>query len=211
MTGTDVNFQFQGEPGIEFRVWNGFDIFGPGTDSPVDMSLWQTAEALGGQEFRGPGEVVAAGWTRSFAPPVEVDGKGAGGGGRSLVLGRNRVGVPAESATSTSGGRSCGHPTSRAGQDESFVVRFVTRDADSGGRTPDAARLHLRAPMPQMEVWQDGAGGRWRRSSTTSGNEGSAAFQLPAGAVQGDQVFLRFPAFSSIVDVNGLFTLRESA
>ncbi len=29
--------------------------------------------------------------------------------------------------------------------------------------------------------------------------------------MQGDQVFLRFPAFSSIVDGNGLFTLRESA
>ena len=49
--------------------------------------------------------------------------------------------------------------------------------------------------------------GRRRPGRTT----GSADFRLPAGAVQGDQVFLRFPAFSSIVDVNGLFTLREAA
>ena len=34
-------------------------------------------------------------------------------------------------------------------------------------------------------------------------------FQIPAGAVQGDQVFVRFPTFTPDVDVNGLFTLRE--
>ena len=61
-------------------------------------------------------------------------------------------------------------------------------------------------------MWQDGG---WRALAAPAGggraNDGSVDFQLPAGAVQGDQVFLRFPAFSSIVDVNGLFTLREAA
>ncbi|MEA2974168.1 MAG: hypothetical protein QOG82_2626 [Actinomycetota bacterium] len=209
-TETDVNFQFQGEAGIEFRLWSAFDVFSPSPDTTVDMSLWQTAVALGGQEFRGPGEVVAAGWTRSFSPPVQVDGKDTGGGGRSLILGRNRVEVPAESAALDIRREVVRAPDFKGGPDETFVVRFVTRDADRGGRTPDPARLTLRAPMPQMEVWQDGG---WRALAAPAGgrgNDGSVDFHLPAGAVQGDQVFLRFPAFSSIVDVNGLFTLREA-
>ena len=62
-----------------------------------------------------------------------------------------------------------------------------------------------------MEVWQDGGWHVLAPAAGARGNDGSATFTLPAGAVQGDQVFLRFPAFSSIVDVNGLFTLREAA
>ena len=40
--------------------------------------------------------------------------------------------------------------------------------------------------------------------------KGRAEFRLPAGAVQGDVVYVRFPAFVPGVDDNGLFTLREA-
>ncbi len=205
---TDANFLFGGEGGVEGRVWNLFGGFDPDSDSTVDWSLWQTAEAISGPEFRGPGEVLAAGWTRSFAPPVEVDGRDAGGG-RSVVLGRNRVEVPADSTALDVRREVVRAADFRKGQAESYVTRFVLRDADRGGRTPDLTRLTTRVPGPEVEVWQDGG---WRTLTPLAGaggNGGSAAFALPAGAVQGDVVWLRFPAFTSLVDVNGLFTVRE--
>ncbi len=92
------------------------------------------------------------------------------------------------------------------------MVRFVTGDPDRGGRAADPARLTLRAPTPEMEAWQDG---RWQHLAAIgnvgqAGFGGSAEFRLPAGAVQGDVVHVRFPAFSSMVDINGMFTLREA-
>jgi hypothetical protein len=206
--GTQADF-LRGDMGVDIDVWGGFNSFSPGSDSITDMSLWQTAGALGGQEFRGPGEVVAAGWTRSFAPPVEVDGHGAGPGGRSLVLGRNRVDVPADSGALDIRREVVRSPDFRGGNNTPFVVRFVTSDADRGGRAPDLSRLIMQAPAPQMEVWQEGS---WRVLAPlvgAGGNAGAAVFQIPAGAVQADQVFVRFPAFTPEVDVNGLFTLRE--
>ena len=65
--GTQSDF-LRGDSGVDIDVWGGFNSFSPESESITDMSLWQTARTLGGQEFRGPGEVVAAGWTRSFAP-----------------------------------------------------------------------------------------------------------------------------------------------
>ncbi len=210
LADTDVNFQFGGEAGSEARVWGAFDFFNPDSDGVVDWTLWQTAEALGGPQFRGPGEVLAAGWTRSFDPPVEVDGRAADGG-RSLVLGRNRVDIPAESTALDVRREVVRAPDFRKGQAESYVARFVVRDADRGGRTPDLSRLTTRVPGPQVEVWQEGG---WRVLTPLLGfggvgDGGSAAFGLPAGAVQGDVVWLRFPAVTSPVDINGLVTLRE--
>ena len=156
VTGTEADF-LQGDVPVDVDVWGGFGAFNPESDSITDMSLWQTAQALGGHEFRGPGEVVAAGWTRSFTPPIEVDGKGAGSGGRTLVLGRNRVDVPADSAALDTRREVVRAPDFRGGNNEAFVVRFVTRDADRGGRTPDLSRLTVQTPAPQMEVWQEGS------------------------------------------------------
>ena len=90
------------------------------------------------------------------------------------------------------------------------MVRFVTRDADGGGRTPDPTRLRLRAPVGQLEAWRDGG---WHTVDPIVRQDfertGSAEFLLPSEAVQGDLIHVRFPAFSSGVDTNGLFTLRE--
>ncbi len=126
---TDENFLFQGEAGIEFRIWGGFGPFSTGRDNVSDMSLWETAKAFGGHEFLGPGEVVAAGWTRHFAPPIRVDGRDAGRGGRSLVLGRSRVEVPTDSTTLD-------------------IRREVVRAPDfrGGGRRVDRGPLRHRRP-----------------------------------------------------------------
>lgn len=211
VAGTDQNFLFQGEAGVEFQVWGGFDPFSIDETRIADLGLWQTAEALGGQEFRGPGEAVAAGWTRAFAPPVTVDGQDAGRGGRTLVMGRSRLSVPADSTALDVRREVVRAPDFRGGgPGESYVVRFVTGDADSGGRMADPSRLTLRAPAPEMEVWLDGSWQSLAPIAALGGNAGSATFRLPPGAVQGDVVHLRFPAFSSLVDVNGLFTLREA-
>ena len=207
MTDTDLNFFFEGGGPAGLRVWGGFDGFSPGDGGDTDFTLWETARRLGGQEFLGPGEAVAAGWTRSFSPPVEVDGREAGSGGRTLVVGRDRV--------------EAGHDTLDIRREvvrspdfrgrSQFVVRFVTRDADRGARTPDPSRLTLRGPVDQVEAWLDGG---WRPVAPVSAQDlqlkGSAEFRLPAGAVQGDVIHLRFPAVSSGVDDSGLFTLRET-
>jgi hypothetical protein len=208
VVGTQADF-LRGDMAVDVDVWGGFDAFSPGPDSVIDMSLWQTAGALRGQEFRGPGEVVAAGWTRSFAPPVAVDGRDSGAGGRALVLGRNRVDVPADSGALDIRREVVRAPDFRGGNDAPFVVRFVTGDADRGGRAPDLSRLIMRAPAPQMEVWQEGTWHPLSPQVGAGGNGGAAVFPIPAGAVQGDEVYLRFPAFTSDVDVNGVFTLRE--
>ncbi len=211
--GADQNLLFQGEADVEFRLWGDFNPFETDRRSVADLSLWQTAESAGGHEFHGPGEVVAAGWTRAFAPPVKVDGRDAGTGGRSLVLGRTRVETPADGSALDIRREVVRAPDFRGGgPGESFVVRFVTGDPDRGGRAADPSRLSLRAPTPQMEVWQDG---RWQalapQGGLVDGFGGSGEFLVPAGAVQGDVVHVRFPAFSSVVDVNGLFTLREAS
>lgn len=207
----DQNFGFDGAPGIEFRLWGGFSPFDTRRENVTDMGLWETAKAYSGQDFLAPGEVVAAGWTRSFTPPIKVDGHEAGSGGRSLVLGRARLSVPADGAALDVRREVVRAPDFRGGgPNETVVVRFVTGDPDRGGRATDPARLLVRAPAPEMEVWRDG---RWQQLAAVGGGQagsGTAEFRVPPEAVQGNVVHVRFPAFSSLVDVNGLFTLREA-
>jgi hypothetical protein len=210
VTDTDLDFFLEGGGPAGLRVWGGFDGFGgfnPDGASVSDFSLWEAARRLGGQEFLGPGEVVAAGWTRSFVPPVAVDGEDAGSGGRTLVLGRSRMG--AQNGTVDIRREVVRGPDFQGRSD--FVVRFVTRDADGGARAPDPSRLTLRAPVDRVEAWQDGS---WRAVGPVGGQDlrmkGTAEFRVPAGAVQGDVLYLRFPAVSSGLDDNGLFTLREA-
>ena len=211
VTNTDLNFAFEGGPPAEFRVWGPGNFDGFSSDDTFDLTLWEAARQIGGQEFRGPGEVVAAGWTRSFTPPVGVDGRRAGGG-RSLVLGRTRMQTPAEGGALDVRREVVRAPDFRRGKGDSFVVRFITRDADVGGRTPDPSRLTVRAPVGQLETWRDGG---WRTVDPVALQElersGWAEFVLPPSSVQGDIVYVRFPAFGPGVDSNGLFTLRERA
>jgi hypothetical protein len=210
VSDTDLDFFLEGGGPAGLRVWGGFDGFGgfaPDDGTVSDFTLWETARRIGGQEFLGPGEVVAAGWTRSFAPPVAVDGEDAGSGGRTLVLGRGRLG--AQNGTVDIRREVVRGPDGQGRSD--FVVRFVTRDADGGARAPDPSRLTLRAPVDRVEAWQDGS---WRAVGPVAGQDlrmkGTAEFRVPAGAVQGDVVYLRFPSVSSGLDDNGLFTLREA-
>ncbi|HVF13905.1 MAG TPA: hypothetical protein VM942_04855, partial [Acidimicrobiales bacterium] len=210
MIDTDLDFFFEGGGGPSgFRVWGGADGFSPEPGSVADFSLWETARRLGGQEFLGPGEAVAAGWTRSFAPPVAVDGRDAGGG-RTLVLGRGRVQAQAASSALDIR-REVVRAPDNLGRSGDFVVRFVTRDADGGARAPDPARLVLRGPLGGLDVWQDGG---WKAVRPDAAEDlelrGRVEFDLPAGAVQGDLVYVRFPANSSAVDDSGLLTLREA-
>jgi len=208
VTDTDLNFFFEAGGPAGTRVWGGFDSFSPSGEGVADFTLWDTARRLGGQEFVGPGEAVAAGWTRSFAPPVAVDGRDAGSGGRTLVVGRGRVQAQGGALDVR---REVVRGPDLRGRSSSFVVRFVTRDADGGGRAPDPSRLTLRAQVPEIEAWHDGG---WRTVQPIAAQslelKGWAEFRLPAAAVQGDVVYVRFVANSSGVDDAGLFTLRES-
>ncbi len=212
VSGADVNILFDGGAPAGMNVWGGgFNGFPSDVNGVADLTLWETARRLGGQEFLGPGEVVAAGWTRSFAPSVRVDGRDAGRGGRTLVIGRGRAQADAGSGALDIRREVVRAPDFRGGPDERVVMRFVLRDVDRGGRAPDPSLLTLRAPVREVETWQ---GGSWRTVDATGAQDldlkGSAEFRLPADAVQGDLVYVRFPSFSTGVDSNGLMTLREA-
>ncbi|MEA2686152.1 MAG: hypothetical protein QOE93_1347, partial [Actinomycetota bacterium] len=210
MSGTETNNPFEGRQPADFDVWPpNFDGF-TSDDETFDFNLWTAAQELGGQEFRGPGEVVAAGWTRSFAPPVEVDGNDAGTGGRTLVLGRGRL--QADSGLLDIRREVVRAPDFRTGRSDTFVVRFVTQDADRGGRAPDPARLTLTVPANGLDVesWHDGG---WFPVDPTARldleSTGWSEFLMPPSAVQGGVLYVRVPAFSTGIDGNGPFTLQE--
>ncbi|HEX2118317.1 MAG TPA: hypothetical protein VHF91_03970, partial [Acidimicrobiales bacterium] len=144
--------------GAEFRVWAGP---GPGFGGPVqgtaDFGLWEAATAAAGPNFRAPGAVVAAGWTRAFEPEIRLGSRTVRPEGRTLVVAREQVGAAPEASLAASVHREVVRdPFANrfpGGRPAGTVVRFILPDG------ADTSNLVLRSPFGAAELWEDGA---WR-------------------------------------------------
>lgn len=156
-----------GQP--ELRVWP------RGPDDarfPTDIRLWQSALQAGGVNYRGPGAVVAAGWTRDFAPEVRLDGETTRPEGRTMVLGRVGLDASADGPLELTARRDVvrdpfgshlgpGGGGGGGGGGSGSVVRFVLPEG------ADTSKLVLRNPFGSAELWQDGS---WRPAACEGGN-----------------------------------------
>lgn len=141
-----------GPPGV-WQLWANFnDPFGrgPGRDGATDLSLWGAAQASD-PRLQSSINVVAAGWTRAYDPPVRA-ARSAAPDGRTLVLGISPVTVAGTSVDVevVRGGNARFNQPRNA----QTVARLTALPSD----TADLSRLSLRVPMPNFEVW---AGGNW--------------------------------------------------
>ena len=198
----------------EFMVWGGLGMGTP--DGLADFGLWQAAQSTGGVNQLTPDSVVAAGWTRDFVPDVRVGGRNARPEGRTLVLSRAEVRLPATGPTTTAARRDIvrdpfGNRFARpAGT--GAVVRFVFPDG------ADTSNLTMTNLFGSGEIWHDGA---WRAASCEGGNcqapnikdgcppgvpcpvapqrfPGAARLNVPAAAVRDGVAYVRVPGPASI-------------
>ena len=163
--------RFDGSNG-EFLVWGTLGVGTP--DGVADFGLWQAAQSAGGVNLRSPDAVVAAGWTRDYAPEVRIGGRSSKPDGRTVVLGRTGVRPPATGPTTTAARRDIvrdpfsnrfGGPFRGGGS----VVRFVLPEG------ADTSNLVFSNLFGSAEIWQDGA---WQPAVCTG--QGCQPFDQPA-------------------------------
>ena len=121
----------------EFMVWAGLGMGTP--DGVADIGLWQAAQSTAGVNLLAPDAVVAAGWTRDFVPDVRVGGRRAKPDGRTLVLGRTELRLPATGPTTTAARRDIVR--------DPFSGRFGRRRPGRRGRS--SGSCSRRAPTPR--------------------------------------------------------------
>ena len=122
----------------------------------ADFGLWQAAQSTAGLNLLSPDSVVAAGWTKDFVPDIRVGGRKARPEGRTVVLGRAAVRLPATGPATTAARRDIVR--------DPFSVRFGPRGraparsyASSFRTAPTRSSLTITNMFGTAEVWQDGA------------------------------------------------------
>ncbi|MGH9183317.1 MAG: hypothetical protein ACRDZ9_05825 [Acidimicrobiales bacterium] len=163
----------------------------PDPTDVVNFSLWSTLEQRSPSGFLASGSVVAAGWTRSYRPPVDPEGRLARG--RTLVTTTAAVRPEAVAVTDASVRTEAvrdpfteavvaAGPAEPVPGGSERVTRFVLPDPDGGTPAVDPSSLVVRAPRPGLglEVWREGA---WRPLAAPPGpRPGQARPPAPPGA-----------------------------
>lgn len=198
----------------EFMVWAGLGMGTP--DGVADIGLWQAAQSTAGLNMLAPDSVVAAGWTRDFVPDVRVGGRKAKPDGRTLVLSRAELRLPATGPTTTAARRDIvrdpfGNRFARPAGGGA-VIRFVFPDG------ADTSNLTMTNLFGSAEIWQDGAwqtapceGGDCRGANIKDGCApglpcpavpqrvpGIARLTVPAAGVREGVIYVRVPGPASI-------------
>ncbi len=206
------NVAFGGLP--EFRIW---ELEANRPDAPVSYGLWEAAKTLGGPDFRAPGAVVAAGWTRQFVPPVRLAHRPSDAPeGRTVVVGRGVVEAHGPTRTGLAVGRELlrgeligAKELVAAGP---LLARFTLPPASPLGDYS----LVLRSPASRAEIWTDGdwrpvdcgrcpgaaqpADGQW---------QGVSDITLPTGAGRDGVVHVRLTDFPGFAEQGIPLTLRS--
>jgi hypothetical protein len=193
LPGDDGPVQIDPGPGFpDRRMGGGEDVV---DDTPVVMAAWAALMEQSGANYRPTGQVVAAGWTEELDPPVGTIGSGKVARSRSAVVARATASPAGDRLTDAATVQSV-VKTSEGGIDpavgfdptaidkvvpEMTTVSSFDLPASVGDRPVDAGRLALRVPdgVEDVEVW------------TPQGWKPVTA-DLPAGAVIGDQVLVRW-------------------
>jgi hypothetical protein len=137
----------------EFMVWGGLGMGTP--DGVADFGLWQAAQSTAGLNLLSPDSVVAAGWTKDFVPDVRVGGRKARPEGRTVVLSRADVRLPATGSATTAARRDIVRDPFSVrfgrGPEAGSIVRFIFPDG------ADTSNLTITNMFGTAEIWQDGA------------------------------------------------------
>jgi hypothetical protein len=212
----------------EFMVWGALGLGAP--DGMADFALWQAAQSTAGLNLLSPDSVVAAGWTKDFVPDVRVGGRKARPEGRTVVLGRADVRLPATGPATAAARRDIVRdPFSGRfgrGAGAGAVVRFVFPDG------ADTSNLTMSNMFGSAEIWQDGAWQAARcEAAACQGPDlkgvqacnagapcplppqlfpGAVKLVVPAAAVRDGVAYIRVPGPASIPQPTPL-TLGRSA
>jgi hypothetical protein len=192
----------------------------------VDFGLWQVAQSTASVNLLAPDSVLAAGWTTDFVPDVRVGGRNAKPKGRTLVLSRAPVRLPATGPATPAARRDIVRDpfSGRFGRGGAgAVVRFVLPDG------ADTSKLTVTNLFGAGEVWLDGA---WQAAACEGGDchvpnikdgcppvpmcpvpqrvPGIVKLVVPAASVQDGVVYVRVPGPASLDQPTPL-TLGRSA
>ena len=161
-------------------------------DHPSVMAAWSAVMRHTGWNYRPPGQVVAVGWTEELAPPVTTDGSGDVARSRSAVVARATATPAADRLTDTAVVRSTVRGPLTEESVDGDIPAVVAFDLPSSvdGRPVDLSRLALNLPgkFITADVWTSGG---WVALPDVPDSE-VAQVDLPAGAVVGGQVFVRW-------------------
>jgi len=187
-------------------------------DTPVVMAAWAALMQEAGSNYRPTGQVVAVGWTEDLDPPVGTISSGKVARSRSAVVARATATPAGDRLTDAAAVQSVVKsaegdidpiaaidPTDpMAGIEKAPMLTTVSSfdlPVAVGSRPVDANRLALRIPdgFDDVEVW------------TPQGWKAVTA-DLPAGAVIGDQVLVRWQlSFDRVLTDRGLVLYEKEA
>jgi hypothetical protein len=162
------------------------------SDEPVVMAAWSALMGHAGWNYRPLGQAVAVGWTEDLVPPVATTGSGDVARSRSAVVGRATVVPSGDRVTDAAVVASMVRGPLTQAADPGALPAVVAFDLPAGvdGRPVDPGRLAVHVPGSPFstDVWTpDG----WVPLPDVPPGE-SDEVDLPAGAVVGGQVFVRW-------------------
>ena len=162
------------------------------SDDPAVLAAWSAIMHHTGWNYRPQGQVVAVGWTEELGPPVTPTGSGKVSRSRSAVVARATTTPAADRVTDAAVVRTTVRGPVTETSTLGAVPTLVSFDLPSAvdGRPVDESRLAFRMPgrLLSADVWTpDG----WKPLPDLPDSE-TAEVDLPAGAVVGGQVFVRW-------------------
>ena len=174
------------------QVFPGEDGTSERSDHPAVLAAWSSVMHRTGWNYRPPGQVVAVGWTEELDAPVTPTGSGKVSRSRSAVVARATTAPAGDHVTDTAVVRSTVRGPLTESSNVDAIPAVVAFDLPSGvdGRSVDPSRLafHLPGKFLSTDVW---TGDGWTPLPDVPDRE-TAEVDLPAGAVVGGQVFVRW-------------------
>lgn len=165
---------------------------GEADEDPTMLAAWAQIMQEHGWNYRPTGQVVAVGWTDELDPPVSPSGSGKVSRSRSAVVARATAAPAGDRLSDAASVRSLVRGPGTNGNLNGDIPAVVAFDlpASVGDRPVDPSRLmfNLLGPYTSTEVWTPAG---WVPLPDVPDAE-SAQVPVPAGAVVGGQVFVRW-------------------
>lgn len=183
---------------------------GDADESPTMMAAWAQIMQEHGWNYRPTGQVIAVGWSDELDPPVSPSGSGKVSRSRSAVVARATAAPAGDRLSDAASVRSLVRgPNTEANPDNGDIPAVVAFDlpATVGERPVDPGRLmfHLLGSYTSAAVWTPAG---WVTLPDVPDGK-TAEVAVPAGAVVGGQVFVRWTHPMAVPPPGREFVLYE--